>query len=131
MKSITFTIFSEQQQIPLVRACVAGLCTEVGFDEKGCFETELCAREALTKIVDQAVIDGRCGEVFVTWTLGEGRLTMEIRDRGTPITLKPNGNSGSANGRDELLLFSLMDKVSYESENGINRLRMSRQVEQP
>ena len=136
MKSITFTIFSEQQQIPLVRACISGLCTEAGFDDKGRFETELCAGEALNKIVEQAVKDGRCGEVFLTWSLGGGRLTMEIKDRGTPIPIAPDPNAGAEdspgpNGRDGPIIYSLMDEVSYESDNGINRLRMIRQLEQP
>ena len=131
MKSITFTIYSERQQIPLVRACISGLCREAGFDEKSRFETELCIGEVLNKIVEQAVKVGRCGEVFLTWTLGDGRLTLEIKDRGSPISIAPETHDGTASTQDANdgrgpLLHSVMDEVSYESDHGINRLRMIR-----
>ena len=136
MKSITFTIYSERQQIPLVRACISALCREAGFDEKSRFETELSAGEALNKIVEQAVRDGRCGEVFLTWTRGDGRLIMEIKDRGTPISIASDTHDGTASSPDTHggggpILLSLMDEVSYESDNGINRLRMIRVLGQP
>ena len=129
MKTITLSIDSDLEQVALACACVSRLCAEVGLDEITSYQVELCAGEALGNVVTHAYSRNPGGDLHLTWTLSENRLTMQIADHGKPMETAPELKTEmpppeSEGGRGWPLIYALMDEVRYESDNGSNRLWM-------
>lgn len=134
-KTLQLSIESKLSDVFLVGHAVRGICACSPLSAEVYGEMEVCVVEALNNAITHAYqrLDGFRVETYVT--LHHDRITFEITDYGvaikeySPRTLEFDPEEiGSIpeNGMGLFIIETIMDEVSYRSENGKNTLTFSR-----
>jgi serine/threonine-protein kinase RsbW len=138
LKKIKFTIESDLDNVSLIGMSVRKVCSLTPFPEKILFLIELCVVEAVNNSIIHAYNGALIHEVEVILSINEKYLLLEVNDKGKPMNsevlekanisnLAPNielPETISESGRGLAVIKECMDKVSYRSDNGKNRLIM-------
>ena len=144
MKRLDLAIESDLGNVPLAAVAVNRVCLELGLDALRAGQVELCIAEAATNAIRHAY-HGRSGHtVAVSLSASQSELHIEVTDTGTPM---PPENQqtlihGSKTSDDQIIdrqslpeggrglqiIYALMDRVSYVSGEGRNRLRMTKHL---
>jgi serine/threonine-protein kinase RsbW len=111
------------------------LCTEFGLDESTAGEVELVVVEAATNCIEHAYAGDSTQHVALRFEFLASELVITIEDTGRPMpsrlmddaSLPPDGDL-SEGGRGLFLIKSLMSAVSYQSQDTVNRLRLSKSI---
>jgi serine/threonine-protein kinase RsbW len=139
--AIDLTIDSRLENLALVGVASRAVAAVAGFDPAACGEVELCVMEAATNSIRHAY-EGRPGhEVRVRLAARDGRLEVEVRDRGRALPVErlsrppelaepdpDDAGSLAESGRGHFLMVRLMDDVRFEHADGENVVRMGRRI---
>jgi serine/threonine-protein kinase RsbW len=126
------------ESLVLVRAALRGLGQEAELSPKAIGEIELCVTEAANNCIEHALANRAERDVRIDWVVYPDRLELAVCDHGS--TLQPellaradeslleidpaDPRTLRIGGRGLALIKTLMDEVSYSTENGWNRLVM-------
>ena len=126
------------ESLVLVRAALRGLGQEAELSPKAIGEIELCVTEAASNCIEHALANRAERDVRIDWVVYPDRLELAVCDHGS--TLQPellaradeslleidpaDPRTLRIGGRGLALIKTLMDEVSYSTENGWNRLVM-------
>jgi serine/threonine-protein kinase RsbW len=141
LRSLELAIESDLRNVTLMAVAINRVCLELGLDALRAGQIELCIAEAATNAIRHAY-HGKPGHIVaVRLSTLRDELLVEVRDTGTPMpaehqqTLlsgpKPSDaqladrRSLPEGGRGLQIIYQLMDRVSYVSEERHNRLIMS------
>ncbi|WGF88294.1 ATP-binding protein [Marinivivus vitaminiproducens] len=135
-RSIAFGITAELENVALVGLSVRAVCRANGMTDEGAADIELAVVEALTNIVrhGQGPADGR---IRTKVRISRRKVVIEITDHGTPIprerldcpvetALAFNPATVPTGGRGIALIRLSVDAMTYESAEGVNRLRLTK-----
>jgi serine/threonine-protein kinase RsbW len=141
LKCLDLAIDSELGNVTLMAVAVNRVCLELGLDALRAGEIELCIVEAATNAIQHGYQSKPGHIVTAKVSIQCENLIIEVIDTGTPI---PSDNqqmllhgpkacdeqaiewhSLSEGGRGLKIIHELMEKVSYVSGNGHNRLIMT------
>ncbi|MGI5939479.1 MAG: ATP-binding protein [Thermoleophilia bacterium] len=136
-RSIKFIIDSRLDNIPLIGGAVRGIASTMSIDDKTGFHLELCAVEAVTNAVKHAysLVAGNLVELRIF--LFPDYIVLEVCDRGRaldlakvrPLDFDPQRHETlPVSGMGFSIMSSLMDEVSYETNNHVNILRMTKHL---
>lgn len=139
-KTLHLSIDSKLSDVALVGHAVRGVCACSPLDEQSYNEMEVCVVEAVNNAITHAYRRQNGFRVDTAITLHHDRITFEISDCGkaiedfSPRTLEFDPEEiGSIpeNGMGLFIIETIMDEVSYRSENGRNTLSFCRYFRQP
>jgi serine/threonine-protein kinase RsbW len=141
LRHLDLVIDSDLSNVTLVAVAVNRVCLELGFDALRAGQIELCIAEAATNAIRHAY-HGKPGHtVAVSLSADREELLAEVTDTGTAMPPEhqqtlvkgPKASDGqpfdrrslAEGGRGLQIIYQLMDKVSYVSEERHNRLIMA------
>lgn len=138
MKKIKFIIDSNLENVALVGMSIKRLCSLIPFSDAQSYQVELCAVEAINNSIIHAYNGELLHKVETILSIDKGYLTLEICDNGKALDPNIIEKAGidtfnldtnnldeiSESGRGLAVIKEIMDKVTYESDNGVNRLIM-------
>ncbi|OGO25178.1 MAG: hypothetical protein A2W33_09690 [Chloroflexi bacterium RBG_16_52_11] len=124
MNTVTFP--GRYDSLASISDFVGKAAIEAGLDHKSVYEVLLAVDEACCNIIDHAYGGEGIGEVQCTVDVGEGEITVILKDRGQPFNpdkvSSPKLNAPlekvKSRGAGLYLIRNLMDKVDYESTPG-------------
>ncbi|GGN48627.1 hypothetical protein GCM10011349_18490 [Novosphingobium indicum] len=108
-------------------------CADKAIDELTTFDCELALVEAANNVVEHGYQGRPEGELTLIVQIAGSTIRMELLDRGTPVpdgqflrceTVPPDATHGRGTG----IIQSCMDGIEYTSENGLNRLVMTKRL---
>lgn len=122
----------------LVRAALRGLGQEAGLSETAIGQIELCVTEAANNCIEHALADRTERDIRIDWCEYPDRLELAVCDHGRKLRPELLARADEslleidptdpqtlrAGGRGLALIKTLMDEVSYSTDNGWNRLTM-------
>ena len=138
MKRIKFIINSKLENVALAGMSIKSLCSLSPMDDSQAFQMELCAVEAINNSIIHAYNKEVSNDVEIILEIDEKYFRIEICDRGIPMDQKilekadinllqdtfDNPEEISESGRGLAVIKDVMDRVTYESVNGLNILTM-------
>ena len=141
LRHLDLAIDSDLSNVTLVAVAVNRICLELGLDTLRAGQIELCIAEAATNAIRHAYHGKPGHQVAVSLSADNGELLVEVSDTGTvmPPEHQQTLRSGSKawdgqpvdrrslpeGGRGLEIIHQVMDRVSYVSEDGHNRLIMA------
>lgn len=125
---------NDVKEVPLLEVFVRETCSAIHLDEATATNVGLAVEEAVVNVMRYAYTKGCRGEIRVSATASDGRLTFEIRDDGKPfdptaaegpdITL--SANQRPIGGLGIFLMRQYMDTMNYKRENESNILTLTK-----
>lgn len=108
-------------------------CAASAIDEMTAFECELAMVEAANNVVEHGYAGCPEGELTLIVQIAGDAVRMELVDRGVPV---PDGQFQRSDpvpleatgGRGTGIIQSCVDVIAYASENGVNRLVMTKRL---
>jgi len=144
LRRIHCAIGCELAEVNSIAAMLRDLCASLGFDEIDAYQVELAACEAMVNVIRHAYRNEPGKTMMVGAGAEDGRLVIEIEDRGVPMPAERvrdlkegveiaevdsrERSSLRESGRGLQIIHDVMDEISYESEGGMNRLRMGKLI---
>ena len=139
-KTLHLAIESNLSDVALIGNAVRGVCACSPLGEDAYGAMEVCVVEAVNNAIVHAYRRQDGGRVEAAITLHQDRITFEISDFGVairdfaPRTLEFDPDEIATlpeNGMGLFIIQTIMDEVSYRSENGRNTLCFCRYFNQP
>jgi len=139
-KTLRLIIDSKLSDVALVGHAVRGVCAYSPLEVEAYGEMEVCVVEAVNNAISHAYRHDENFRVETAITLHHDRISFEVTDSGKPIeefaprTLEfdpEDIGSIPENGMGLFIIETIMDEVSYRSENGKNTLSFCRYFCQP
>jgi serine/threonine-protein kinase RsbW len=139
-KTLNLSIDSKFSDVALVGHAVRGVCASSPLSSEAHGEMEVCVVEAVTNAIAHAYRREVGFRVEAAITLHQDRIAFEVSDFGTPIkefaprTLEfdpEDFGSLPESGMGLFIIETIMDEVSYRSENGKNTLSFCRYFWRP
>ena len=141
-KQITFTIESDLKNVFLIGLAVNNIASYIGFNELESYRLELCVVEAVNNAIIHAYNKEAGNKVEVVFKIYPDRLVLDVYDTGKPMRghlLKQNDISSlecepdetgnvPEGGRGLAIMKAIMDSVDYKTEDGKNRLTMTKKI---
>lgn len=144
MSRLNLVIDSDLDEVTLVALAVNRICLHVGLDEALASQVELCIVEAMTNVIRHGYHGKRDEKILIAISTGAKQIHIEVSDHGTSIPahlvekLIRGTNvveaetldraSLAESGRGLQIIHDLMDEVAYTSENGLNRLQLTKYI---
>lgn len=135
-RSITLSVQSDLENVPLLGCAVHALCRDAGMSAVDTYHVELCLVEGVTNAIRHAYRQRPEHTVVVSLRFAKDRLALTVEDEGapmpprdTPPTLDYDPDDLASlpeGGMGLYLLHSLMDHVDYVSRDGRNVLTLER-----
>jgi serine/threonine-protein kinase RsbW len=132
------------KDVCLIALTVNKICEHLQMDPVEAYRVELCAVEAATNTIRHAYGNRSDAEVWVTLTIQDRKLEVEVADTGLAMLAAQVSRlrDGSdvfgfdASDRKTLpvggmglqIMHEVMDEVSYETDGRVNRLRLAKQL---
>ena len=141
-KQITFTIESNLKNVSLIGLAVNNITSYIGLNELESYRLELCVVEAVNNAIIHAYDKEAGNKVEVVFSIYPDRLVLDVSDTGKPMQshlLKQNDVSSlefdtddpssiPEGGRGLAIMKEIMDSVDYKTEDGKNRLTMTKKI---
>lgn len=141
IRTLHLTIDSRSECVELVSSAVRGLCRLTPLTTADLAGIELALVEAVNNAIEHAYHSEPGHPVMVAVDLARDRLSLRVRDRGTPMDSRQldqvrelaepdpaDPNTWSHRGRGLILIKSCMETVEYRTDQGLNTLIMSRPI---
>lgn len=134
-KTINLSIESKLSDVCLVGHAVLGLCSLSPLDQDAHGQMEVCVVEAVTNAITHAYQKKQGFKVDTAITLLADRICFSVTDRGNAIVnYAPRSlefdpeelGSIPENGMGLFIIETIMDEVTYRSDNGTNTLSFSK-----
>jgi serine/threonine-protein kinase RsbW len=135
--TITLTIDSNLDDVGLVGVSVHALGKHLGLDESCADEVEICVVEAVNNAIEHAYLYKPGHTIEVLIQSNEEVLSISIKDTGNSMEqLDPPNLDFDPEDLDNLpeggmglyIIHNVMDKISYDSANGVNTFTMLRRL---
>ncbi len=134
--AIEIRVPCKPEYVRTIRRTIADFGESVDMPRPDVEEVEIAASEAMANIVRHAYPDlnGSTPPVRVKCSHDQGKLTLEISDRGCgfeppPAGVIPDVDLNRDGGLGIILIKCLMDRVNYASKpNGGTRIRMTKRA---
>jgi len=139
-KTLHLSIDSKLSNVALIGHAVRGVCACSPLSDETYGEMEVCVVEAVNNAITHAYRRQDGFRVETAITLHQDRISFEVSDFGTaivdyaPRTLEfdpEDIGSLPENGMGLFIIETIMDEVSYRTENGRNTLAFCRYFHQP
>jgi serine/threonine-protein kinase RsbW len=123
-----FQIPSDPCYIKEASGRVLDYVSHLGLDKDTIFDIRLCLEEAIINAIKYGNKRDKDLPVYISYSFGDGRLEIVIRDQGTGFDYgnipdpRSNGNILKHGGRGLFLIRNLMDKVEFN--NSGNEIKM-------
>jgi serine/threonine-protein kinase RsbW len=139
-KTLHLSIESKFSDVALIGNAVRGVCACSPLSTEAYGEMEVCVVEAVNNAIAHAYRREAGFRVDAAITLHHDRISFEVSDFGTAIAVfAPRSlefdpeeiGSIPENGMGLFIIESIMDEVTYHSENGRNTLSFCRYFRQP
>lgn len=135
--AMTLVMQNQLSEVGRMHSFLQSLCREHHIDED-CFKSlNLVIEEWMVNVISYAYPEGTQGPIELTIRVGEGCITLEIRDRGVPFdpTQYPDADVDVAlderqiGGLGIYLMRNIMDSMHYErSIDGYNILKLTKLI---
>ncbi len=136
-KTITFLVDSKLKNVSLAGVAVRGICSYLSLSDVDAYYLELCVVEAVNNAIRHAYDneEGHVVEVDITYSSEE--IVLDISDRGKPMSLYnpalPDYDPADLKALPEhglglYIINTVMDQVTYTSEDNRNTLRMKKKL---
>ncbi|MGL5711893.1 MAG: ATP-binding protein [Paraclostridium sp.] len=116
-ETIKMEVASNPDYVSIVRLTVSGIANKIGFSLDDIEDIKVAVSEACTN----AIKHGSDENFYVTFSLLENGLTIEIEDKGEGYDVnsveKPDLSNPKENGLGLFIIETLMDEVSTMSKN--------------
>lgn len=132
-------IFSASfENLPRIRKFVVQAAQKAGFSEKDVYAIELAVDEACSNIIEHAYGGEGKGDIECLYNIGEGELTITLRDRGKSFEPEGIPEPDFSVGIDELrsrgaglfIMRKMMDRIEFSTdETGKNVLKMTKKLQ--
>ena len=133
MSKIKLVIDSCYENIDLIGTCIESLSSRL-FEDQQCNQINVCVYEAVTNCIRHSYKGSRGHDVYISFDINENRLILDVSDSGlamnpkilesTSTTFQIDPENPQEGGMGLKIIKSLMDEVSYHTEQGINHLTM-------
>ena len=137
-KQVSLHIEGTPESLVLVRAALRGLGQEAALSRAAIGDIELCVTEAANNCIEHALADRAERDVRIDWIEFPDRLELAVCDHGSALApevlarvdeslleIDPNDpQTLRTSGRGLALIKTLMDDVTYSTDDGWNRLIM-------
>jgi serine/threonine-protein kinase RsbW len=145
LSRLRLTINSDLRDVVLIGLAVNKICEHLQMDEVEAYRVELCAVEAATNAIRHAYSNQPGNEVSITLAVHGKRLEVEVADNGLAmlaaqvarlshgsevLDFDPADRSSLPEGGMGLqIMREVMDEISYQTDGEVNRLRLTRVLE--
>jgi anti-sigma regulatory factor (Ser/Thr protein kinase) len=131
----SITVPAQTGRLDEVLTFAGGAARDAGLDIKQLNNVSIAVEEIFVNIAHYAYPSGE-GDVTVSVTVSQDRLTIEFRDSGTPYDPLAKTDPDTSLSADEreigglgvFMVKKLMDGVSYRYEDGKNILTMFKDI---
>lgn len=144
LRSITLTIASRLEEVPLLGVLVNALCASLNLPPEQRNQVEVCVVEAANNCIKHAYRFAPNRAVEVAASVFAERLEFDVMDSGTAADsefmradhrgrLQASGENAARipeSGRGIAIMQQFMDAVEYSSKPGRNRLRLTKRIPQ-
>ncbi len=139
-RTLHLSIESRLSDVALIGLAVRGVCACSPLDAEAYGEMEVCVVEAVNNAITHAYLREHGFRVDAYITLHPDRISFEITDCGRPmehyaprsLEFDPQEISSlPENGMGLFIIESIMDEVSYRSQDGRNTLSFCRYFAKP
>ncbi len=131
------TISNDMKEVSRTRNFLEGICKEYCIDREVFKMLNLAMEEWVANVINYAYDDGVKGEVELTACMDDGRLTITVKDRGTPFDPTKQAAVDVDAGLEERtigglgihLVISIMDTVAYRrTTDGYNEMTLIKKI---
>ena len=139
-RTLHLSIDSKLCDVALIGHAVRGVCACTPLSAEAYGEMEVCVVEAVNNAITHSYLRQDGFRVDAVITLHHDRIAFEVSDNGRaneqfgPRTLDFDPEVVSSipeNGMGLFIIVTIMDEVSYNSQNGRNTLSFCRYFSQP
>jgi len=124
---IRLDIDSDARNVVAASSCLRALCIDAGLSEQDVFQVVCAAVEGINNVIEHAYDNLAGHRICIRWTRDAGHIGIEIRDWGKTMLNEPQKSSPdpeAGHGWGWFIMHEWMDKTSYDSVKGYNRLRL-------
>jgi serine/threonine-protein kinase RsbW len=129
MNEIRLKIPANADYVELVRLCLYGIASEMGFSLEDIDDMKVAAAEACNNAVLHANPQGEVNSIDIVFEITEGSLTIRVKDQGPSFDFAETNAKESSmhnkavselqtSGLGLFLMQALMDDVTVRTENG-------------
>lgn len=125
-------IKAARRNIPRIIAFVTEAAEAAGLNEDEVFHCQLSVDEAATNVIEHAYGEGEEGQIVVNCVIRSASLIIKISDQGQPFdpmsipepVFSADPAEMEPGGLGLTIIRRMMDEVVYESEDGVNTLKL-------
>ncbi|MGL4797269.1 MAG: ATP-binding protein [Paraclostridium sp.] len=116
-ETIKMEVTSNPDYVSIVRLTVSGIANKIGFSLDDIEDIKVAVSEACTNAIKHSLDE----KFYITFSLLENGLTVEIEDKGTGYDMnsvaEPDLSNPKENGLGLFIIKTLMDEVTTMSKN--------------
>lgn len=116
-ETIKMEVTSNPDYVSIIRLTVSGIANKIGFSLDDIEDLKVAVSEACTNAIKHSLDK----KFYVTFSILENGLTIEIEDKGTGYDMnsvaEPDLSNPKENGLGLFIIKTLMDEVSTMSNN--------------
>ncbi len=139
-KTIRLTIDSNLENVFLIGLSIQGLCSHAPFNEVEAYQVQLAVVEAVNNVIKPAYEEPSRHDVELSVSLHRNRMVFVVLDRGKKYSDIPKKElqfdsqdiqSLPEGGMGLIIIQNVMDEIKYQSDQGINMLKMVKYFQNP
>ncbi len=129
-QNLSITVANDLQEVPQVAEQIETFCSNLNVSKKSTYRFNIALEEALTNIISYGFSGGGGHQIDIGVEFRDGELIATVSDDGKPFDplsqappdIHAKIEDRKVGGLGIHLLRTLMEKVEYRREGGINRL---------
>lgn len=129
MNEIRLKIPAHADYVELVRLCLFGIATDMGFSLEAIDDMKVAASEACNNAILHATTQDEANSIDIVFEISEASLTIRVKDKGPSFNFSETIATESSMHNKEIselqtsglglfLMQALMDDVAVITENG-------------
>jgi anti-sigma regulatory factor (Ser/Thr protein kinase) len=133
IETIQFKIPADPKYVSAIRRAVQAVARNLNFPDDSVDDIGISVDEALSNAVKYGSPERGCNAVAVNCKVGDGALTIEVRDEGPGFGPPGSGEQDvfEEHGRGLKLIYRLMDSVHIDRMSKGSRIRMVKSMHAP
>ena len=139
-KAIRLIIDNNLENVFLIGLSIQGLCSYAPFNEVEAYQVQLAVVEAINNVIKHAYGEQSHHTVELSVSLHWNRMVFVVLDRGKKFSDFPKQElkfdsqdlqSLPEEGMGIFIIQNVMDEIQYQSDQGINLLKMVKYFKNP